>query len=275
MASIIQQMKNNIAFKINSLVSNPEADAYAAKEAENKKRKAERDLAEKESAERLARQRAKSKRESEILLKTNPGVDRIESIYTKTNDAGDEEDFVDVSWKPRADGTRDKNFVTKKRDFDSFVNSVDPELLKTLYATYEQEQKDAQRRVEKANFSVARMTKTTFSNFWSIFSAVLKVLIGILAASLATNLNLYKPWLYRILYAIFAYRYWFLVLPYVFLYRWAYLKKQPVFYSLIPLVPLRFENRFLSQFYSWLSYKPDDEIASQKEWLQWKKEHEE
>lgn len=275
MTSIISQMKNNISYKIQTLVSNPDADAFAAKQEEAKKRQAEREAREKESAERLERQKKKTKRESEILLKQEPGVDRIDSIYTKTNKDGEEEEYVDVVWKPWKDGRQDKNFVTKKRDFDAFVNSVDPELLKTLYANYEKSQEEAKRRVEKANFSVGRMAKTTASNFWSIFSSILLVLIGILSASLATNLNLYKHWLYRLLYAIFAYRYWFLVLPYVLLYRWAYLKKQPVFYSLIPLVPLRFENRFLSQFYSWLSYKPDDEITAQKEWLTWKKEHEE
>lgn len=266
MSSIIQQMKNNVAYKVHTLVSNPDAEAHAQKEAEAKKREAERAAAEKETAERIARQKARTKKESERLLKSEPGLNRIESLYTKVVD-GDDVEYVEVSWKPWKDGRQDKPYVAKKTDFDAFVNAVDPELLKSLYATYEKEQKRAEDRAEKANFSAGRLAKTTWETFLNLFLTILKTLLGIFGASLATNLNLYKPWPYRLLYAIFGFLFWFIVIPYVLLYRWAWLKKQPKFYALIPLVPLRFENRFLAFFYSWLSYKPDAEIEAQKEWL--------
>lgn len=274
MASIIQQMKKNVMFKFNNLISNPEADAYAKKEEDIKKKEAEQAVNEKLTTERIERQKTKSKKESEKLLKTDPGVHRIESIYVKQNKQGDDEEYVDVSWKAWPNGNKDNNYVAKKKDFDAFVNSVDPELLKGLYVTYEREQKNAEERVKKANFSVERLAKTSWDTFLSIFFATVKILLGILAVSFATNLNLYKQWTYRLLYAVFAYRFWFVVIPYVLLYRWAWLKKQPKFYSLIPLVPLRFENRLMAQFFSWLSYKPDDEIDAQREWLTWKKERE-
>jgi hypothetical protein len=272
MASIIQQMKNNLVFKVNSMISNPEADAYAKKQEEEKNKEAERAAREKETAERMARQKAKSKKETEKLLKTEPGIHRIESIYTKPDKDGDDEEYVDVSWKPWPNGNKDANYNAKKRDFDALVNSVDAELLKTLYATYEKEKKQAEERARKANFSVQRLAKTSWDTFLSIFFSTVKILLGILAVSFATNLNLYKQWPYRLLYAIFAYRFWFVVIPYVLLYRWAWLKKQPKFYSLIPMVPLRFENRLMAQFFSWLSFKPDDEINAQREWITWKKE---
>lgn len=276
MTSIIQQMKNNINYKINTFISNPEADKFAKEEAERKKKEEQRALVEKQTAERLVRQKAKSKNESDKLLKSEPGIDKIESIFTKLNPKTDEEEeYVDVSWKLWSDGRKDDNYVAKKKDFDEFVNSVDPEFLKTLYKNYEEAQKEAEERAEKANFSSQRFVKTTWNTFLSIFFSVIKFLLGILAVSFAVNLNLYKSWQYRLLYAIFAYRFWFIVIPYVLFYRWAWLKKKPKFYSLIPLVPLRFENYFLSQFYSWLSYKPDDEIEAQKEWVTWQKEQDE
>ncbi len=273
MSSIITAMKNKVAYKVNQLVSDPEAEEFAKEAADRKKKEEERLAKEKASAERLARQKAKSKKETEKLLKSDPGVDKIEQIYTKQNLDGEDEEYVDVSWKPYADGRKDANYTVKKVEFDALVNTVDPEFLKQLYADYEKRQKQAEERQEKANFSTKRMAKHTWETFWSIFRKVIGILLGILAASLAVNLNLYKHWPYRVLYAVFAYFYWYLVIPYVFLYRWFWLGKQPKFYSLLPLVPLRFENRYMAQFYSWLSYKPDDEIESQKEWLTWKKEH--
>lgn len=259
---------------MNQLVSDPEAETFAKEAAEKKKKEEERIAKEKASAERIARQKTKTKKETEKLLKSDPGVDKIEQIYTKQLPDGEEEEYVDVSWKPYTDGRKDTNYTVKKTEFDALVNTVDSEFLKQLYADYDTRQKQAKEREEKANFSTKRMAKQTWETFWSIFRKVIGILLGILAASLAVNLNLYKHWPYRILYAVFGYFYWYLVIPYVYLYRWFWLGKQPKFYSLLPLVPLRFENRYVAQFYSWLSYKPDDEIESQKEWLTWQKEQE-
>ncbi len=267
-------MKNKVAYKVNQLVSDPEAEKFAKEAGEKKKKEEEKKAREKANSERLERQKGKNKQEAEKLLLYEPGVKKIERIYTEKSEEGDDIDYVEVSWKSWSDGRKDPNYISKKSEFDALVNSVNPDLLKEFYGEYDKRQKEEAERITKANFSTKRLATITWKTFWDIFGKVILILLGILAASLAVNLNLYKSWLYRILYAVFAYRYWFVVIPYVYLYRWAWLGKKPKFYSLLPLVPLRLEGNLLPKLYSWMSYKPDDEIDSQREWLTWKKEQE-
>lgn len=89
-----------------------------------------------------------------------------------------------------------------------------------------------------------------------------------LGASLATNLNLYKHWAYRILYAVYGAIFCFVVIPYSLLYRWAWLGKKPKFYSLIPLFPYHWNNRIVQILLGWISFRPDDDILALREWEQ-------
>lgn len=125
---------------------------------------------------------------------------------------------------------------------------------------------------QRANFSVTRMLSTITQTTLSVFITFILVLVAILGASLATNLNLYKSWPYRIFYAIYGFLFCFVVIPYVLLYRWWWKEKRPRFYSLIPLMPYRFDHPWMAQFFSWMSYKPDDLVDSLKEWQTWKQE---
>lgn len=92
------------------------------------------------------------------------------------------------------------------------------------------------------------------------------IVFGLLGSSLATNLNIYKSGYFRTLYAIYGFIFFFIVIPYVFGYRWWWMGSKPRFYSFIPLVPYRFENRWAQLFLSWMSFRPEDSIDALKEW---------
>ncbi len=261
---------------MNKLVRDPDADKFAKEDEERRKKEEEEEKKEKEKTERGEREKKKFLARMRKVLIYEPGLNKIERIYTKKNNDDEDEDWLELSWNPYPDGRRENNANESKRWFGEYMNQ-DPELrvfLLKLYAKYNATQKQEEERIEKAEFSNKRLVDRIWGTFKEIFNKVFPILIGVLAASLAINLNLYKNWPYRVLYGIFAYNFWYIVLPYVYLYRWAWLGKKPKFYSLLPLIPLRFENRLIAQFYSWLSYKPDDEIHSQLEWLTWVKEQE-
>ena len=126
---------------------------------------------------------------------------------------------------------------------------------------------------KRNEFSISRLLGKILGTTFSILAVFLLVVFGIFGSSLATNLNLYHTAPYRVLYAIYGFVFFFLVIPYVLLYRWWWKGKQPRFYSLIPLVPYHFDNYYAGILLSWMSYKPDDRIESLKEWQQELKSH--
>ena len=87
-----------------------------------------------------------------------------------------------------------------------------------------------------------------------------------LGASLAVNLNIYKNWAFRIVYAFYGAIFCAIVIPYVLFYRWAWLGKRPKFYSLIPLFPYHWNSRFAQILLGWISYRPDADIELLREW---------
>ena len=125
---------------------------------------------------------------------------------------------------------------------------------------------------ERKTFSFTRLFSTAGGIVVTIILVFLLFFGAVLGASLATNLNLYLPTPYRILYAIYGFLLFFLVIPYVLGYRWFWKGKRPRFYSLIPLIPYHLDNRVAAFLFSWLSYKPDDQVDSL---MEWKKEQEE
>ena len=131
---------------------------------------------------------------------------------------------------------------------------------------------DEKAKKERASFNFTRMFGTVFGTFLTIFIIFLVFFLGVLGSSLATNLNLYHSLLYRILYAVYGFLFFFIVIPYVLGYRWFWKGKRPKFYSLIPIIPYHIDNRFMAFLFSWLSFKPDDQIECLKEWI--KEQHE-
>ncbi len=126
--------------------------------------------------------------------------------------------------------------------------------------------KEEERAASRETFSFSRMLGNAFGTTMTVILCFLLFAGGILGASLSTNLNLYRSWPYRILYAIYGFIFFPIVVLYVFLYRWYWKERRPRFYALIPLIPYRLNHPWTAQFFSWLSYKPDDQIASLREW---------
>ena len=115
---------------------------------------------------------------------------------------------------------------------------------------------------ERNSFSTSRMIKRVVSLALKILGGFLLVSLALFGASLATNLNVYKPWPYRLLYFFYGLFGFFIVIPYVLLWRWAYKGLRPRFYALFPIVSGRFDNSIAAFLFSWLSFRPDAEMLA-------------
>lgn len=129
-----------------------------------------------------------------------------------------------------------------------------------------EEERIENERKSRATFSLARLFGTTFGIVTTVVLSFLLVVLGVFGASLATNLNLYHSMPYKIFYAIYGFLFFFIVIPYVLIYRWYWKGLRPKFYALIPILPYRLDNKWAAMLFSWLSYKPDEDIELLKEW---------
>ena len=116
------------------------------------------------------------------------------------------------------------------------------------------------------DFSWSRLLTRILSITITIVGIFLLIVAGLYGASLATNLNLYREAPIRVLYAIYGFLFFWISIPYSLLYRWWWKGRKPVFYALIPLIPYKFDNRYAAMMFSWMSFKPDDQIACLMEW---------
>jgi hypothetical protein len=119
---------------------------------------------------------------------------------------------------------------------------------------------------ERNTFSIGRLFKDILARVGGNFAIFMIITGMILGSSLATNLNLYKNWAFRTLYAVYGALFFLVVIPYVLIYRWGINGRRPKFYSLIPLFPYHWNNRFAQITLGWMSYRPDDAILALREW---------
>lgn len=89
---------------------------------------------------------------------------------------------------------------------------------------------------------------------------------AIYGAHLATNLNVYRTWPYRLLYAIYGFLFFPLVIAYVIGYRYWWKGKKPRFYALLPMIPYFINSPLVAFFFSWLSFRPDKYMETLHEW---------
>ena len=94
------------------------------------------------------------------------------------------------------------------------------------------------------------------NNTLGVFFYLTLLLLSVLGVSLATNLNVHRDLPYRILYMIYGFVFGRIVVPYVLLYRWAYLGKRPHYFSFIPLIDKPFANPTVQKILSWITYIP-------------------
>lgn len=119
---------------------------------------------------------------------------------------------------------------------------------------------------DRETFSFSRMFWRGVSIALNIIKWFILIALALYGASLATNLNLYREAPIRVLYAIYGFLFFWVAIPYSLLYRWWWMGKKPVFYAFIPLIPYKFNNRYAAMMLSWMSFKPDDQIACLMEW---------
>lgn len=119
---------------------------------------------------------------------------------------------------------------------------------------------------EQDTFSTSRMLGSILNTALKVFFSLLTIFLILISASLAVNLNIYKPVPFRILYAIYGALFSLIVLPYVILYRWIYLGKRPQYYGFLPLIPRFFIHRPIQFLFGWLTFKPDEHMWELQEW---------
>lgn len=119
---------------------------------------------------------------------------------------------------------------------------------------------------KRETFDIGRAAGRVATIVLQVVLIFLVFLGAIFGSSLATNLNVYQDWPIRVLYAVYGFFFFWIVIPYVLLWRWYHKGLRPRYYALIPLVPYHFDNYYAALLLSWMSYKPDDVIPELKEW---------
>jgi hypothetical protein len=119
---------------------------------------------------------------------------------------------------------------------------------------------------EQDTFDTWRMFGSILNTALKVFFSLLFIFLILISASLAVNLNIYKPIPFRILYAIYGALFALIVLPYTLLYRWMYLGKRPQYYGFLPFIPRFFIHRPIQFLFGWLTFKPDIHMWELQEW---------
>ena len=142
---------------------------------------------------------------------------------------------------------------------------TDPEVLSDIVKS--KEESDAIKAdKEQDTFSIWNVIKNAVSRGITIGGILLIVLLALMGASIAVNLNVYKPIGFRILYLIYGMIFSPVVIFYGILYRSWWHGKKPVYYSFLPLIPYFFVNRYTQFLLGWLTYRPDNEMWNLEEW---------
>ena len=126
--------------------------------------------------------------------------------------------------------------------------------------------KEAEDRKARSEFRTGRFLATVFGTIGTILLAFFAIAGGVYGAHLATNLNIYRSWPYRLLYAIYGFLFFPVVIVYVLGYRWWWKGRKPRYYALLPLIPYFINQPLLSMLLSWMTYKPDDVMDALHEW---------
>lgn len=157
-------------------------------------------------------------------------------------------------------------FLIKNRQHIDFVElPTDPPLFSDLIKSKE-ESDAAIAEKEKDTFSIWNVFKTATSTGLTIGITLLVFLLALMGASIAVNLNVYKPIPYRIICMFYGMLFSPIVLIYGLLYKGWWLNKQPVYYGFLPLIPYFFINKYTQFFLGWLTYRPDNRIWDLQEW---------
>jgi hypothetical protein len=126
----------------------------------------------------------------------------------------------------------------------------------------------AEAEKQKDTFSMSRLFGNAAKYTITIASITIGIFICMIGSSMAVNLNVYKSYPYKILYAIFGFIFSLVVIPYVIGYRWLYKGKKPRYYGFLPFIPQYFTNYYIQILFGWLTYRPDEHMWDLQEWRQ-------
>ncbi len=129
-----------------------------------------------------------------------------------------------------------------------------------------EETKQAAEEAAKNEFNLGRFIGKVLGTIVIILFYFLLFAGAIYGAHLATNLNIYRAWPYRLLYAIYGFLFFPIVILYVLGYRFWWLGEKPRFYALLPMIPYFIKSPVLAFFFSWLSFKPDKYMDHGMKW---------
>lgn len=129
-----------------------------------------------------------------------------------------------------------------------------------------EEKERAAEEAAKNEFSLGRFIGKVAGTTVGVLLYFLIFAGAIYGAHLATNLNVYRSWPYRVLYAIYGFLFFPIVILYVIGYRFWWLGEKPRFYALLPILPYFIKSPLLAFFFSWLSYKPDEYVNLGMKW---------
>jgi hypothetical protein len=161
-------------------------------------------------------------------------------------------------------GDAEKKLIKNKYLLD-FQEEGGPPVSDSIKAQQEADA-DAAADAERDDFSMSRFFGKAVGYAITIFSIIIALFFLGIGASFAVNLNVYKPYPYKILYAIYGSLFSLVVIPYTLLYRWAFLGKRPHYYGFIPIVPRFFVHRPIQFLFGWLTYIPDNKMWELEEW---------
>jgi len=203
----------------------------------------------------------------------NEGFHKLQEKYSKLiQKIQQERQKAKDIWDPK-DGimakvfneTTTKVFSKNKQRIDFKELPTDPELMSDIVKS--KEESDALKAdKEQDTFSIWNVIKNAVSKGLTIGGILLILLLALMGASIAVNLNVYKPIGFRILYMIYGMIFSPIVIIYGILYRSWWHGKKPVYYSFLPLIPYFFVNRYTQFLLGWLTYRPDNEMWNLEEW---------
>ena len=162
----------------------------------------------------------------------------------------------------RLSGEMEKEAKTRQQNQDTATKSAQDKAAADKAA----QEAEAAKRASNAEFSASRFMGKTFGVVTVVIASFALFVVCMFGASLATNLNVYKNWPYRVLYALYGFIFSPVVILYVLCYRWFWLGKKPRFYSILPLIPYHLNDPWAQQILAWISFRPDEVIQKLEEW---------
>jgi len=202
--------------------------------------------------------------------------------------------FLDTNTYSRSQ-TYDIFIQSLRQDFDPLVRGGDPEIssaiqvahgkiMKNFELDYEEkpgapvanaEAREAAGEVEKFQndakkdeFSISRLLSNAAGRAIGFIILGTLLFLACLGSSMAVNLNMYKSTPFKVLYAIYGFMFGFVVVPYVLIYRWWWLGKQPAYFGFLPFIPGFFVRPQVQFLLGWLTYKKDPHMGDTQEWIE-------